>query len=82
MIGTIFSVKLAILLIPPMKIIPAITATQIPTASFGTWNALLNAAPIELDCTIFPINPRARMIATEKKPARNFPNPPLNTYFI
>lgn len=42
MIGTIFSVKLAIRLIPPMKMIAATIATKIPTAIVGTWNALLN----------------------------------------
>ena len=63
MIGTIFSVKLAIRLIPPMKMIAATIATKIPTAIVGTWNALLNATPIELDCTMLPMNPSARTVS-------------------
>ena len=60
--------------------IAATIATKIPTAIVGTWNALLNATPIELDCTILPRRTWcARMMRlAEKKPARNFPNPPLN----
>ena len=34
--------------------------------------------PMELDCTMQPMKPRARMMATAKKPARNLPKPPLN----
>ena len=34
--------------------------------------------PIEFDCTIQPKNPSARVIATAKNPARNFPSLPLN----
>ena len=34
------------------------------------------------DCTMFPINPSAKITAMAKKTARNFPNPPLNTCVI
>ena len=44
------------------------------------WNAeaLRNAAPIELDCTIFPIKPSAQITSTEKIPASTLPKRPLN----
>lgn len=41
-------------------------------------NAVLIVDPIELDCTIHPKKPSARIIAIAKNPARNFPKPPLN----
>ena len=31
-----------------------------------------------MDCTMQPKKPRARMMATAKKPARNLPKPPVN----
>ena len=36
----------------------------------------LEATLIEFACTMLPVKPRAKMIATEKKPARNLPKPP------
>ena len=44
--------------------------------------AVLTASDMELDCTIEPIKPRARMIATAKNPARNLPKPPLKARLI
>ena len=41
----------------------------------GMWNAFWHASPMELDCTMEPMKPSARMIATAKKPARNLPKP-------
>ena len=37
--------------------------------------ALLQVSPMELDCTMLPMKPRARMMATAKKPARKLPKP-------
>ncbi len=39
--------------------------------------AVWKASLMELDWTMLPMKPRARMMATEKKPARNLPKPPL-----
>ena len=61
---------------------PQSTTKKIPTVHPGTPNAVLNVAPIEFDCTIQPKNPRAKVIATAKKPARNFPKLPLNAVLI
>ena len=38
--------------------------------------------PMELDCTMQPKKPSARMMATAKKPARNLPKPPLKAVVI
>ena len=85
--GTIFSTTAARRFVPPKKITPAITARTMPTATGGTLIFLEvktseNAAPMELDCTIFPINPRARIINTANSPARIFPKVPLNAAFM
>ena len=67
---------------PPRKINAAITAITMPTKIGFTPKAFSKELPIEFDCTIFPINPKARIMATEKNPARNFPNFPLKIYLI
>ena len=72
----------AILARPPTKINAENTAHAIPTISGLTPKAVWKEEPMELDCTILPIKPRARMIATEKKPARNLPNVPLKAAFM
>ena len=51
------------------------SATRMPTTTLGTPKAVNMASLMELDCTMLPIKPRARMMATEKKPARNLPKP-------
>ena len=78
MIGTIFSQTDARRCTPPRKINPQITTSTSPATHPGIPNAVSIVDPIELDCTIHPINPSARIIATAKNPAKNFPNPPLN----
>ena len=78
MTGTIFSVTEARRFIPPMKMTAQITTRTMPTIQDGTPKAVWKVEPMELDCTIQPKNPKARMIATAKKPARNLPKDPLN----
>ena len=75
MIGTIFSVTEAMRCTPPMKMKAAMAHTIRPMTQLGMWNAFWHASPMELDCTIEPMKPSARMIATAKKPARNLPKP-------
>ena len=77
MIGTIFSVTHAMRRTPPMKMRAAMRATTMPTHQVFTPKALAKESPMELDCTMLPMKPRARMIATEKKPATNLPKAPL-----
>ena len=74
--GTTFSVKEAMRLTPPRKMKAAMIATTTPTMRGSTPKALWKASPIEFDCTILPVKPSAKMIASEKKPARNLPNAP------
>ena len=81
-VGTIFSVMEAILARPPIKINALNNAQAIPTISGLMPKAVSNAEPIELDCTILPIKPRARIIATEKNTARNLPKAPLKAAFM
>ena len=54
------------------------TASTTPTIQVGmpsaSWKALLMA----LDWTMLPVKPRAKMIASAKKPARILPKVPLN----
>ena len=66
-IGTIFSVTEAILFIPPKNTNPAKIDIITPTNRGDTPKALLKATEIELACTAFPIRPRAKIQATEKK---------------
>ena len=49
---------------------------MIPTIQDGTPKAVLKVEPMELDCTIQPVKPRARMMAMAKKAARNYPRLP------
>ena len=77
MTGTIFSATAARRRTPPRKMTPQRTTSAMPTIHAGTPNAVSNVEPMELDCTMHPMKPSARMIATAKKPARNFPKPPL-----
>ena len=75
MMGTSFSVTETMRCTPPRKMNPATSATRMPTTTLGTPKAVNMASLMELDCTMLPIKPRARMMATEKKPARNLPKP-------
>ena len=82
MMGTIFSVTEARRCTPPTKMNPQITTSTMPTIQEGTPKAVSKVEPMELDCTIQPIKPSARMMATAKNPARNFPKPPLKAVVI
>ena len=42
----------------------------------GMLKAVAQVEAMELDCTMQPMKPRAKMMATEKKPARKVPNLP------
>ena len=77
MTGTIFSDTDAMRCTPPIKMNAHTAAITTPTTQFGTPKALWQASAMELDCTIAPMKPRARIIATAKKPARNLPPRPL-----
>ena len=79
MAGTIFSVTLASRPIPPKKTKPESTATTTPVIRSGMSKAVFMAIEIELDCTALPMQPRAMMMAMEKKTAigRNFSPIPL-----
>ena len=77
MIGTTFSVTDAIRPTPPRKMNAAMIAQMMPTTIIGAPNAVLNATLIEFACTMLPVKPSAKIIATEKKPARNLPNLPV-----
>ena len=81
-IGTIFSVTEASLFVPPRNINEHITTRTIPMIHAGTPKAVSNVEPIELACTIHPINPSARVIATAKNPAMNLPSLPLNAFVM
>ena len=48
------------------------------TTQVGMLKAVFMVEPMELDCTMQPMKPSARTMATAKKPARNLPKPPLN----
>ena len=48
-----------------------------PTTQEGTPKAVWKVEPMELDCTMQPKKPSARMMAMAKKPARNLPKAPL-----
>ena len=87
MSGTTFSNTAASLFVPPKKMKAAMAATNTPIATLGiltfiTANTSLNAAPMELDCTIFPMKPSARVIKIAKAAAIAFPNPPLKAALI
>lgn len=76
MIGTSFSVTPAMRWIPPRNTTAASTATTMPTAHDGTPKAAAQVSPMELDCTMHPMKPSAKISATAKKPAKNVPNLP------
>ncbi len=65
-IGTIFSAKPAIRLMPPMKMKPASRMINRPDADVGTPKANENAVEMEFACTMLPIKPKATIISTEK----------------
>ena len=48
----------------------------------GMPKAVLQVEAMELDCTMQPMKPSARMMATAKKPARNVPNLPWNAVLM
>ena len=77
MMGTIFSVTAAKRDTPPMNTMPARMTTARPMTQVGMPKAVFMVSAMELDCTMQPINPSARMMATAKNPARNLPRPPL-----
>ncbi len=59
---------------------PAITAQLHADDPLGDVpNAVLKRPLIELACTMLPVKPSAKMMASEKKPARNLPNLPVKT---
>ena len=78
MMGTIFSVTAARRCTPPRKMTAQITTSTMPMIQEGTPKAVSMVEPMELDCTMQPMKPSARMMATAKKVARNLPKPPLN----
>ena len=82
MMGTIFSVTAARRCTPPRKITAQMTARMTPTIQEGMPKAVSKVEPMELDCTMQPMKPRARMMATAKKPARNLPKAPRKAVVI
>ena len=78
MMGTIFSAKLAIRRMPPMKMKPAAMKMPIPVIHGAMPKACEKASAIEFDCTMLPMKPSATMIVTEKKAASGLlPRPRL-----
>ena len=75
--GTSFSMTQAMRFAPPRKMAAEMSATMMPTSTGETPKAVPKAAPMELDCTMLPMKPRARMMATEKKAARARPKDPV-----
>ena len=73
--GTSFSVTEAMRCTPPMKMRAATAATMTPMIQPGMPKALVQDSAMELDCTMLPMKPSARVMATAKKPARNLPKP-------
>ena len=69
MIGTIFSAKLAMRRMPPMKMKPASAKITMPVSQTGMPKAVRKASAIEFACTMFPMKPRATMIVQAKKAA-------------
>ena len=82
MTGTIFSVTEAMRLMPPMKMKAATRATMRPTSHVGVPRAELKASLMELDWTMMPMKPRARMMAIAKKVARPRPSLPLKASWM
>ena len=77
MMGTIFSHTEARRCIPPRKMAAQTPTRTTPMIQEGTPKAVSKVEPMELDWTMQPIKPRARMMATAKKVDRNLPRPPL-----
>ena len=61
---------------PPRKMTAHTITSTTPTIQLGMPKAVENVEPMEFDCTMQPMKPSARMIATAKNPARNLPNRP------
>ena len=78
MMGTSFSVTAARRCTPPRKMTAQMTTNTIPMTQAGMPKAVSMVEPMELDWTMQPMKPSARMMDTAKKPAKNFPKPPLN----
>ena len=81
--GTSFSTTAARRLVPPINTNRETTARRRPTVKggieiFREVNTWLKAVLIELDCTILPINPRARIKKMAKITPRILPKSPLN----
>ena len=57
---------------------PASAAMTMPTTQVGIPVALFMVSAMELDWTMQPMKPSARMMATEKNAARKRPPAPLN----
>ena len=68
--GTSFSVTAASRCTPPRKMKAQMTTSTRPMTQEGTPKAVWKVEPMELDWTMQPMKPRARMMATAKKPAR------------
>ena len=77
MTGTIFSVTAARRDTPPMNTVPARMTTIRPMTQVGMPKAVFMVSAMEFDCTMQPMKPSARMMATAKNPARNLPPLPL-----
>ena len=82
MMGTIFSVTEARRLIPPRKMTAQFTTRTMPMIQDGMPKAVWKVEPMELDCTMQPKKPSARMIATAKNPARYLPRSPLKAFVM
>ncbi len=67
MMGTIFSVTEASRCTPPRKMMPQMMTSATPTIQEGMPKAVWKHSPMELDCTMQPMKPSARMMATAKK---------------
>ena len=60
-----------------MNTMPARMTTARPMTQVGMPKAVFMVSAMEFDCTMQPMKPSARMMATAKNPARNLPRPPL-----
>ena len=75
MMGTTFSHTEASRLTPPRKMAPQMATSTRPTIQEGMPKAVWKVEPMELDWTIQPKKPSARMMATAKKPDSALPKP-------
>ena len=76
MMGTSFSVTEATRWMPPRKTKAEAAATTRPMTQAGMPKAVEQVEPMELDWTMQPMKPRARVMATAKNPARKEPSLP------